>query len=62
MNEPSARPSLPARRLAPWVLVVAGLVLTLYLTAFAHGQLVNGMQFLHDFMHDGRHVLGVPCH
>ncbi|MBF6214559.1 CbtB-domain containing protein [Nocardia puris] len=48
------------------VLVTVGVVLlallTLYLVGFDQGTLSRGGMFLHELMHDGRHLLGVPCH
>ncbi len=26
------------------------------------GQAAGGFDYLHEFAHDGRHLLGVPCH
>ncbi len=51
-------------------LLVAAAVILLYLLAVDHGLaflLVQGQtafdqQFLHELVHDGRHVLGAPCH
>jgi hypothetical protein len=40
-----------------WVLLVL-----MYLVAFDQGALSQGGMFLHELMHDGRHVLAVPCH
>ncbi|MBF6355781.1 CbtB-domain containing protein [Nocardia higoensis] len=48
------------------VLVTVGVVLlallTLYLVGFDQGAISRGGMFLHELMHDGRHLLGVPCH
>ncbi|WP_328390236.1 CbtB domain-containing protein [Nocardia sp. NBC_00416] len=48
------------------VLVTVGVVLlallTLYLVGFDQGAVSRGGMFLHELMHDGRHLLGVPCH
>jgi hypothetical protein len=42
---------------------VTGLMLLLaYLVAFDQGALSQSGTFLHELMHDGRHLLGVPCH
>lgn len=46
------------------LLAVAGLAL--WLVTFDSGQLTSflarGDLFFHEFFHDGRHLLGVPCH
>ncbi|MFF2086757.1 CbtB-domain containing protein [Nocardia sp. NPDC058176] len=48
------------------VLVTVGVVLlallTLYLVGFDQGAVSRSGMFLHELMHDGRHLLGVPCH
>lgn len=42
--------------------VVTAAVLVVYLTGFDQGALSGTGMFLHELMHDGRHLLGVPCH
>ena len=48
------------------VLVTVGVVLlallTLYLVGFDQGAISRSGMFMHELMHDGRHLLGVPCH
>jgi hypothetical protein len=55
---------IPLREVAPWALF-AGVVLLalLYLVGLDQGatSVVPG-EMLHEFMHDGRHLLGFPCH
>ncbi len=47
-------------------LIAAGIVLlamlTLYLVGLDQGAIFQSGAFLHELMHDGRHLLGVPCH
>ena len=67
-----SRCSAPARSVAvPAVspacsaaaLLVVGLLLLLaYLVAFDQGAVSQSGMYLHELMHDGRHLLGVPCH
>jgi hypothetical protein len=51
-----------------WVLVALLAVgtLALWLVTFDNGQLTTWLAhhnlFFHEFFHDGRHVIGVPCH
>ena len=51
-----------------WALValLAVAALALWLVTFDNGQLTSvlarGDLFFHEFFHDGRHVIGVPCH
>lgn len=59
----------PARTVAapaisiPIALLTVGLLLVLaYLVTFDQGGLSRSGMFLHELMHDGRHLLGVPCH
>ncbi len=59
----SVRP-LPLRELAPWA--AFGIVLALLLLYFVGAEqgataLVAG-HGVHEFVHDGRHLLGFPCH
>jgi hypothetical protein len=57
-------PVIPAREILPWA-IFAGLIalLALYFVGTEQGatSLIQGMQ-VHEFVHDGRHLLGFPCH
>ncbi|MFD0361794.1 CbtB-domain containing protein [Nocardia sp. GCM10030253] len=48
------------------LLVAVGVVLlallTLYLVGFDQGAISRSGMYMHELMHDGRHLLGVPCH
>ena len=45
-----------------WVASVVGLAL-LYVVLQENGALLaSGWSTIHEFFHDGRHFLGVPCH
>ncbi|MGV9949709.1 CbtB domain-containing protein [Rhodococcus aetherivorans] len=35
---------------------------TLYLVGFDQGAISRTGMFMHELMHDGRHLLGLPCH
>ena len=55
---------IPLREIAPWA-VLAGIVLLalLYLVGMDQGATsVFSGEVLHEFVHDGRHLLGFPCH
>lgn len=56
--------AIPVREAMPWV-VFAGLLLlmALYFIGAEEGaaSLINGT-YVHEFLHDGRHLLGFPCH
>lgn len=66
---PAAQPiptpaPIPLRELLPWAvfgLLIA--VLAIYFVGAEQGafSLVSG-ESVHEFMHDGRHLLGFPCH
>jgi hypothetical protein len=62
---PSARPTaIPVREVVPWA-ILGGLLLLLaiYFVGAEEGatSIVPGM-YVHEFVHDGRHLLGFPCH
>jgi hypothetical protein len=54
---------IPLREILPWVLFGLVLLLTLYFVGAEEGatSVFPGM-WLHEFVHDGRHLLGFPCH
>jgi len=56
--------AIPVRELLPW-LIFGGLLLLLaiYFVGAEEGatSLIGGM-YVHEFVHDGRHLLGFPCH
>ena len=55
---------IPVRELVPWALF-GGLLLLLaiYFVGAEQGatSLIRGM-YVHEFVHDSRHLLGFPCH
>ena len=53
---------IPLRQLRPWALLAIFLWLVLYLVAFDQGGISQAGAFVHEAMHDGRHLLAVPCH
>ena len=57
-------PAIPVGEALPWI-VLAGLLLILavYFVGVEQGatSMVKGM-YVHEFVHDGRHLLGFPCH
>jgi len=55
---------IPVRELAPWALFFGLLALiALYFVGAEQGatSLLSGSG-VHEFVHDGRHLLGFPCH
>ena len=59
--EATATP-LPLRELMPALLLGLLFLLTIYLVGYDQGVVSQTGSFLHELMHDGRHLLGVPCH
>jgi hypothetical protein len=57
-----AVPALSPRLLAVAVLSVGLMLLLAYLVGFDQGAVSRSGMYLHELMHDGRHLLGVPCH
>jgi hypothetical protein len=62
---PTAEPvAIPVGEVLPWA-IFAGLILMLaiYFVGAEQGatSLLSGM-YVHEFVHDGRHLLGFPCH
>lgn len=63
MMDPAANVQpLPLRDLLPALLLGTLFVLTIYLVQFDQGAVSQTGSLLHELMHDGRHLLGVPCH
>jgi len=57
-------PTIPVREILPWA-TFGGLIflLALYFVGAEQGatSIFPGM-YIHEFVHDGRHLLGFPCH
>ena len=61
---PAAQPvSIPIRDVLPWAIFGLFLLLAVYFVGAEEGatSLIKGM-YVHEFVHDGRHLLGFPCH
>lgn len=61
---PVAVPVIPLREWMPWALFGGLLMLLLiYFVGAEQGatSLIQG-RMVHEFVHDGRHLLGFPCH
>lgn len=54
--------AVPVRDLAPAVLLAAFLLLAVYVLQFDQGAVSQTGSFVHELVHDARHLLGVPCH
>ncbi len=53
---------IPIRELLPALMLGALLLLFIYLVSYDQGVISQTGSFLHELVHDGRHLLGVPCH
>lgn len=62
MSGLSTPTTIPLPRIRPWLLLVPFLMLIAYLTLMDNGAVSQAGTYLHELMHDGRHLLGVPCH
>ncbi|MET0766696.1 MAG: CbtB-domain containing protein [Aeromicrobium sp.] len=57
-------PSIPVADLAPWatfVFLVAAIVL-FFISADQGAVSIPSGTAIHEWVHDGRHLLGFPCH
>lgn len=66
-----SRSGIPLTDLPAWSWISAAFLLFLFfmimsasgdLLAPYAGQLAGATNYLHEFAHDGRHLLGIPCH
>ena len=64
MSEPTPRIATPAIRVPTWAWALGLFALAvLYLVVQENGAvLAASSEYIHEFAHDGRHALGVPCH
>jgi Probable cobalt transporter subunit (CbtB) len=56
-------PVISLREVWPWALFGLALLLLVYFVGADEGatSILRGT-FVHEWMHDGRHLLGFPCH
>lgn len=61
---PVAVPSIPLRQLAPWALFLGltALMVLFFVSADQGAVSIPAGTAIHEFVHDGRHLLGFPCH
>jgi hypothetical protein len=55
---------IPIRQIVPWALLVGLLALiALYFVSTEQGAAaLIANSYIHEFLHDGRHLLAFPCH
>jgi hypothetical protein len=60
----SAPVAIPVRDILPWAIFGMVLaVIAIYFVGAEQGALaVFSGNYVHEFVHDGRHMLGFPCH
>jgi Probable cobalt transporter subunit (CbtB) len=64
ITAPVFRPGvIPARDIAPWLIFAVLLLTMIYFVGVEEGatSIIPGM-YVHEYVHDGRHLLGFPCH
>jgi hypothetical protein len=56
--------AIPMRQLLPWAVfgVLLALVALYFVGAEQGATSIIGGHYVHEFLHDGRHLLGFPCH
>jgi hypothetical protein len=56
-------PAISLREIWPWAVFGIALLMLVYLVGVEQGAsaLAPG-SWIHEFVHDGRHLLGFPCH
>lgn len=65
VRSPAGAPvAIPLRELLPWAIFAAVVAFVLLFLVGAEQGAVSVFQgvSVHEFMHDGRHLLGFPCH
>jgi hypothetical protein len=64
ISQPVSIPVVPLSELLPWA-IFGGLLmlLAIYFVGAEQGatSMIHG-RAIHEFVHDGRHLLGFPCH
>ena len=57
-------PPIPLRELLPWAAFGGTLALLLlyFVTTEQGATALMAGSYVHEFLHDGRHLLGFPCH
>jgi hypothetical protein len=55
---------IPLREILPWAIFmgVLGLILLYFVAGEQGATVIISGHYVHEFVHDGRHLLGVPCH
>lgn len=59
-----ALPTVPMRELAPWAALfgLLGVLVIFFISADQGAISIPSGTAIHEWVHDGRHLLGFPCH
>ncbi len=59
-----AVPSIPLAQIAPWALFfgLLALIALFFISADQGAVSIPAGTAIHEWVHDGRHLLGFPCH
>lgn len=57
-------PSIPLGQIAPWALFfgLLALIVIFFISASQGAISIPSGNAIHEWVHDGRHLLGYPCH
>jgi hypothetical protein len=63
VTRPISSAAIPVCDIVPWLIFALLLVAMIYFVGVEEGatSIVPGM-YVHEYVHDGRHLLGFPCH
>ena len=55
--------AISVHEIAPWLVFALLLLAMIYFVGIEEGatSIISGM-YVHEYVHDGRHLLGFPCH
>jgi len=61
---PAPSVAIPVREIVPWALFAAAIAFVLvYFIGFEQGAFsFVSSSYVHEFVHDARHLAGLPCH
>jgi len=63
-TQPIAVPTIPLRQIAPWAVFfgLLALIVLFFVSADQGAVGIPAGNAIHEWVHDGRHLLGFPCH
>lgn len=61
---PAPSIAIPVREIVPWALFAIAIAFVLvYFIGFEQGAVsLISSNYIHEFVHDARHLAGLPCH